>query len=66
MTNPKMYSSDHIHPIKKMKASVVWKLDKIKNEFAENMGYSVLVIWEQDYYHNKDAVITKCLTFLGE
>ena len=40
--------------------------DSLRIKTLENMGYTVLIIWEKDYKDNKEEVLTKCITFLKE
>ena len=42
------------------------KYDKEKIECAENMGYAVLVVWEDDYKKTPTKVINACLKWLEE
>jgi hypothetical protein len=52
--------------IKGKKAADVWLKDKNKIKDAEALGYSVLVIWEHDFYQDKQKEIEKCLNFLNQ
>lgn len=60
--NPKIYSSDKIFSRhgNKLKITDIWSRDKQKKEFAESLGYKVIVIWESDYRTNPDNVIKYC------
>ena len=42
-------------------ATEIWKKDEIKVDFLKNLGYNVLIVWENDYIKNKDKMIEKCL-----
>ena len=66
--NPKIYNANSIikYPRKTVMAKDVWEGNEIKLQFAKNLGYDILVIWESDYKNNKDDVINKCRSFLSE
>jgi hypothetical protein len=64
--NPAIYESSWVNKNSNLTAEEIWKYDRDKNRFAENMGYSVFVVWENDYRKNKDEIINKCLEFLNE
>lgn len=48
-------------PNSKITASEVWERDAIKNKFAEDAGYKVVVVWEYDYKKDKEKVINDLL-----
>lgn len=60
--NPKIYNSDKIFSRhgNELKITDIWVKDKQKKEFAESLGYKVIVIWESDYRANADSVIKYC------
>jgi len=47
--DPRKYKSDYYHKQQKKTAEQQWKYDKEKNKLAENAGYKVKVIWEDDW-----------------
>jgi len=63
-SNPKIYKSDDIHRIHKIKCSEIWKRDEIKIENAIEHGYDVLVIWESESVSDLEGTIKKCIDFL--
>lgn len=63
--NPSKYSSDWFNPKTKLTAKETWLKDKVKIEMANNNGYEVLVIWENDYKTDKEKEIQKCISFLS-
>lgn len=65
-SNPLKYSADYINPRTKIKASDKWKIDQEKINFAQSLGYEVLVIWEHDYKTDKEKVLKKCIQFLTQ
>jgi hypothetical protein len=64
--NPTIWDSEKYNPRLHMNAKEKWKLDKIKNEFAESQGYDVLVIWESDYKNDTQGTIDRCIKFLTQ
>jgi hypothetical protein len=62
--NPKMYTSEYFHRIKKMTSNDIWKNDEYKKKLIESIGYEVLVVWESDYRKNPKEVLQKCIDFL--
>jgi hypothetical protein len=62
--NPKKYSSNFVNPRTKIKASDKWKKDQDKIKFAQDQGYKVLIVWENEFKENKEKVLTKCIQFL--
>lgn len=63
---PTLYESEYLHKVKKMYAKEIWAYDRRKIEIAEEKGYKVLVIWEDDYYNNPTTIINKCIEFIYE
>ncbi len=62
--NPDLYEANYYHKIKKMQAKEIWDYDKEKIELAKSYGYSVLVVWEADYYKNPEETANKCKHFI--
>lgn len=46
--------------------SEVWQKDKKKIETAENLGYTVMIVWEADFKKNRKEVIKRCIDFLTQ
>lgn len=57
--NPEYVSSNFFHPVKKLKAEQIWKLDEQKNRIIENMGYRVIIVWESEFVKNPTQVVEK-------
>lgn len=55
--NPKFWKADDIHPNKKIKAQEIWDKDSLRKEHLESLGYSVLVLWEDDIIKGKDKFV---------
>lgn len=51
--NPSMYSSDWINPFTRRTSLEVWRRDIRKLTELSAAGYSVNVVWESDWRHNK-------------
>lgn len=68
--NPKLFEpDDEIKRFRdgdyvKLTAQDIWLEDKKRIENIENMGYTVLVVWENDFRDDYEAIIEKCLEFL--
>jgi len=50
--NPKYYDKNYYHSHRGMYAFEIWDFDKKKISSIENIGYEVLVIWEDEYKQN--------------
>ena len=66
--NPKIYNEDKIFSRHgyELKITDIWNNDKRKKEFAEQLGYTVITIWEQDYRNNPDDIIDYCYNIIKE
>ncbi len=62
--NPLIYDEDFFHNHRQMYAKEIWNFDKTKISLIQNEGYSVLVIWENEYKQNTENTIQKCIDFL--
>lgn len=50
--NPEKYRPDYYHQRVKKTAQEIWDYDKERIELLEDMGYTVKIIWENDWKHN--------------
>lgn len=55
--NPKIWKASDIHPNKKITAQEIWDKDESRKKYLETLGYSVLVLWEDDIIKGKDKFI---------
>jgi phage FluMu protein Com len=55
--DPRLYAADTYHIQKQQTAKMIWSRDRAKKTFAMNLGYSLYICWELDYYENKDKMI---------
>lgn len=64
--NPKLFEeNDIIMPgFLNMKAKQIWQKDILKQNKVVKNGYEIKIIWESDYYKNKEKVILECINFL--
>jgi len=60
--NPKIYKPEDM--IRKKKVKDVWDHDQRKIQDLKNNGYSVLIIWENDYINDPAAIIQQCKDFI--
>lgn len=65
--NPLYYNEDDIvkRPGEKVKAKEIWARDKKFIDWAENNGYKVLIIWEDDFKKTDDELIDFFLNMLN-
>lgn len=57
--NPKFYTEDFIISQSGRTAKEVWQRDQLKRKSAEDRGFSVLDIWEDDYVKSPSEVLKK-------
>jgi hypothetical protein len=63
--NPKFYKEKDINKVINVSAKEIWQYDQLKYNIAKNKGYEILVVWESDYYDNKEDILNKCIKFLN-
>jgi hypothetical protein len=61
-----MFAADQIHPQFNKTATDIRNYDCKKNEVLKLKGFDVLVIWEHNYYANKEGIIAQCNDFLNQ
>ena len=62
--NPKKYKPNYYNKRTNCLAKDLWKRDEIKNEYAKQNGYSILVVWEDEFKECPEKTIDKCRIFL--
>ena len=62
---PGMYNEKYYNKIKGQTAKEIWEYDKIKNNFIISEGYKLLIVWEDEYKKDKQAVVNKCIKFIN-
>lgn len=63
--NPKFYGPKSFIKAKNKRAEEIWEYDKIKIQTADDQGYKVLIVWENDYHNDKEKTLQKCIDFLN-
>jgi len=63
--NPKLYSSNDLNPRRK-KASDIWKEDRIRLNDILLEVKSIFIIWEYDWDHNKERIISRLKKLLSK
>jgi hypothetical protein len=53
----RVYDIDWINPTSKKRAIDIWRHDLLKEDYAKSSGYEVFVIWEEDWYNDKNSII---------
>lgn len=57
--NPNKYNSNDYITIKEKTAQQIWDYDKEKNQALTNLGYNVIVVWEDEYRNNVDKIVER-------
>lgn len=65
-TDPRKYNDDFFHLQRRLYARQIKSRDQAKRTYAENNGYSVKVIWEQDWKSDKNLIIEDIKRFWNE
>jgi len=55
--NPVIYDASYFHSKIQKTASDIWEYDNQKKLFLQNMGYIVLVLWENDFEEKEEYII---------
>ena len=65
--NPNIYNKDSIvFWYNNTKAADIWKEDENKISFLKERNFDVYILWESDYYNNKDLCIDICTKLFKE
>ena len=62
--NPKYYNSNYFHKYLQKFAYEIWDKDDLRISAIKNVGFDVLIIWEDEFNRNKEKVLQKCIDFL--
>jgi hypothetical protein len=60
--NPRIYRDTDL--IMGKSASSIWERDSLKLKNARDLGYNVMVIWENDYVNNSDKVVQEVVIWI--
>ena len=55
--NPTMFDENYYHRKKRISAKELWLYDKLRVEYLKELGYSVFIIWEQDWKRKSEEII---------
>jgi very-short-patch-repair endonuclease len=61
---PSIFSENDFNKVIKLTASEIWDKDSKRMRIIENEGCKTLVIWEDDYFKNREIIVNKCIDFL--
>lgn len=61
--NPAKYSSDFVHKHSGLTAKQIWDRDFVKIQSALDRGFSVKIIWENEYLTNTEEILKECVTW---
>lgn len=64
--NPKKYDADYFNKKIKKYAKDIWENDLQRRKSLENLGYSVLCIWESDFINNRQHVEHQIKEFISD
>lgn len=66
-SNPTKYAADYkfTQASTPCTASDIWAADEQRLVWLGELGYEVMVVWEDEFRRNPDAIIAKCLEFLN-
>lgn len=67
--NPQKYKSSDIIKYPKGKtltAKEIWDRDSIKQKYAIEQGYELLIIWEHDYKKDKQKILQECCEWISK
>jgi very-short-patch-repair endonuclease len=62
--NPKKYKPKFINKVSGLSAEEIWEKDKKRIKVYEENGFTVKIIWEDDFKKNPEKIILDILSFL--
>lgn len=62
--NPNIYNENYFNKSKQMTAKQIWEFDDKKRKCAEENGYKILYVWEEEYHNSPKNTLKKCIDFL--
>lgn len=57
--NPSKFSSDCVNCVLKKSAFQIWERDSRRLSELKNLGYDVLIVWEQDWHCDKEGCVKR-------
>jgi hypothetical protein len=64
--NPNLYDESFMNPKTKKSAREIWAKEAHKEKIANDNGFSILRIWENEYKSNKQECVNRCVEFLTQ
>lgn len=64
--NPKKFSSQFFHHVKKLTVTQIWEDDRIRETQLRDAGYNVIVVWEDEWKRDRNGVLERVITFVNE
>lgn len=55
--DPRVFPEDYFHETKKVTAKELWEYDEQKRLLAEKHGYTIFVVWENDFKTEEDKLL---------
>lgn len=63
--NPSKYDPTYFNTSLKCTAQDKWQYDQVKQKIAEDLGFEVLVVWENEWRTSPEQILAKCIQFLN-
>lgn len=64
--NPRIYKPDDWVKLIGMSAQEKWDKDRRRNFKLRNLGYHIIIIWENEWKNDREKVFNKLKTFMGD
>jgi hypothetical protein len=64
--NPRKWKPDEYNSVIKMTASEKWARDRNRYYKLKRMGYVCFVVWEDDWFNNRDLIKQKIIKFINK
>lgn len=64
--NPRDWKEDEFNNVLNMKAGEKWKKDRNRRFFLRSKGYEILVIWEKEWYGDRERALNKIEEFIND
>ena len=62
--NPDIYDLNEENRVTHETYQEIHNKDTFKNNLALEHGYEIMIIWESEYFNNKNEVIARCRDFI--
>ena len=64
--DPRFFKVDDFNQMVGLTSEQIWKKDEERMNIIKNNGYQTLIIWENDYFKNKEKIVKECIKYLKE